>query len=343
MTRTAPIVLCAALVFPTIGCAQGVPVSNEPDESPVQIPLTVTQNPRFGTYSAKIAIALGNGKPLAFGFDTGSSGLHVFADANLEAPNSGVRCTQTPTKVTYGNPPRITFAGVVCYAQLHFDGFSTVTMVPVAYLTSAECSRGSAICRIPNLHSPKAMNGYGVFGVGLTGVMSGNGSVPNPILTLPGRRGSVYAIALRHDGGQLVLGASEPPNSAEFDLQPGNVPGERYSLARTCLFVDERPINTCLLISLDTGNGVPWIHDDTSIPIPQRDGLVRPGTRLGFAPPGSGREATFDVAGTSFADSIKVVAIPDHSPLTNTSIQAFFDRIVTYDNTRGVIAIASAP
>jgi hypothetical protein len=45
----------------------------------------------------------------------------------------------------------------------------------------------------------------------------------------------------------------------------------------------------------------------------------------------------------SFEDQIKVVAIPGRPPLTNTSIQAFFDHIVTYDNARGIIAVAPAP
>jgi hypothetical protein len=127
-----------SLSIPAAGCAQasGAVVSSD---SPVKIPLTVTQNPRFGTYAAKITIALGDGPPLPFGFDTGSTGLHAFADAELDALGSGVRCSQTPTSVTYGNPPRITFNGVVCYATLHFDGLTTPSAVPVAYLTSASC------------------------------------------------------------------------------------------------------------------------------------------------------------------------------------------------------------
>ncbi len=302
----------------------------------------MSRNPSFGTYAAKIAIALGNGKPLAFGFDTGSSGLHVFADADLDAPGTGVQCSHTPTSVTYGNAARITFSGVVCYAQLHFEGFTTPATVPLAYLTSASCPTTNPGCRIPNLHSPKAMHGYGVFGAGLTGIMYGAGNVPNPILTLPGRRGSVYSVVLTRDGGELVLGSEEPPNSAEFHLAPGTLPGQRYSFAPTCLFIGGHPIDACMLISFDTGNGVPWIHSMDTHAIPQQDGFVTPGTQLGFGPPGDLQAATLVIAGKSFADEIKVVAIPGRPPLTNVSIQAFFDNIVTYDNTRGIIAVAHA-
>ena len=341
MIRLSLIAVCGLLVLPAIGCAQASPVSGN-DAAPLQIPLTMSSNPYFGTYAAKIAIALGNGKPLAFGFDTGSSGLHVFADADLDAAGTGVQCSHTPTSVTYGNPARITFSGVVCYAQLHFEGFTTPTTVPIAYLTSASCPTTNPGCRIPNLHSPKAMHGYGVFGAGLTGIMYGAGNVPNPILTLSGRRGSVYSIVLTRDGGELVLGSEEPPNSAEFHLAPGTLPGQRYSFARTCLFIDGRPIDACMLISFDTGNGVPWIHSMHTDSIPQQNGFVTPGTQLGFGPPGDTRAATSVVAGKSFADEIKVVAIPGRPPLTNVSIQAFFDHIVTYDNTRGIIAVAHA-
>jgi hypothetical protein len=327
------------LAFSAIGCAPAPAVPGD-DATPLRIPLTISRNPYFGTYAAKIAIALGNGKPLAFGFDTGSSGLHVFADARLDAPDAGVHCSHIPASVTYGNPARITFRGVVCYAQLHFEGFTTPARVPIAYLTSASCPPTNPNCKIPNLHSPKAMHGYGVFGAGLTGIMYGAGNVPNPILTLPGRRGSAYSVILTRDGGELVLGSEEPQNSAEFHLTPGTLPGEKYSLPRTCLFVDGHRIDACMFISFDTGNGVPWVHSMNTDSIPQQEGLVTPGTRLGFGPPGDLKAATSVIAGKSFADEIKVVSIHGRPPLTNASIQAFFDRIVTYDNTRGIIGVA---
>lgn len=332
---------CGLAVFMG-ACAQASPIADNGGDAPIQIPLAVSQNPYFGTYKIRINVSFGNGKPLPMGFDTGSSGLHVFADANLERDGADVDCTQTPTSVVYGNPPRIIFNGVVCYAKLGFGNISTPAAVPIAYLTSASCPETNPRCKIPNLHSPKAMGGYGVFGVGLTGIMSGNGNVPNPILALPGRRGSTYNIVLTHDGGELVLGGSEPPGAAEFEMRRGTLPGETYSLPRTCLFVNGRPIGACMLISFDTGNGVPWIHSMKTDPIPQRNGLVAAGTRLGFAPPGDEREATSVVAGTSFSDSIKIVPIPYKPPLTNVSVQAFFGHVVTYDNGRGVIAVGPA-
>lgn len=335
--KTLAATLCCAFVF-ALGCGQAAQTAGS-DDAPLTIPLAVSENPRFGTYAASIDVALGDGKSLPFGFDTGSSGLHVFADADLDR-TKGVQCSTTPTSVTYGNPPRITFSGVVCYAQLHFDGLTTPNAVPIAYLTSASCPKTNPGCRIPDLNSPRAMHGYGVFGAGLTGITYGNGNVPNPILTLPGPRGTRYSVILTETDGQLVLGGSEPANGTEFHLAPGVLPGQPFSFPKACLFVNGRPIDACLLISFDTGNGVPWIHSTNTGRIPQRDGLVEPGTRLGFASPGESQEATSVIAGTSFADEIKVLSIPKKPPITNTSIQAFFDRIVTYDAARGVIAVA---
>ncbi|HEX3671277.1 MAG TPA: hypothetical protein VHT92_06180 [Candidatus Cybelea sp.] len=85
---------------------------------------------------------------------------------------------------------------------------------------------------------------------------------------------------------------------------------------------------------------MPWIHSTDTGRIPQRDGLVEPGTSLGFAPPGESQETTSVIAGPGFADKIKILPIPRKPAITNTSIQAFFDRIVTYDAARGVIAVA---
>jgi hypothetical protein len=334
-----------ALLFLVVGCApppqvsshQGDPV-RAGDDAPVQIPLLVTRD-RAGTYKPTITIGLGSGKSLPVGFDTGSSGLHVFADANLES-TPGVQCSQTPTSVTYGNPARITYSGVICHAQLHFEGYTTPATVPIAYLTSASCPTANPGCRIPDLRSFQAMHTYGVFGAGLTGIMTGDESVPNPILTLPGRRGAIYSVNLTRDRGQLVLGAEQPATAAEYRLTPGARTGQRYGFAQTCLFVDGRPIEVCLPISFDTGNGVPWFHDVDSNAIPQKDGIVKPGTRIGFAPPGGTSEATSVVAGSSFADRIKFADRGGRAPLTNVSIQAFLDHVVTYDNTRGVIAVA---
>jgi len=294
-----------------------------------------------GTYKASIDVGVGNLAPLRFGFDTGSTGLHVFADAKLDRSGSGVRCSRTPTSVVYGNPPRIILSGVMCYATLQMGTIATPQPVPIAYLTEASCPPNLPNCKLPDLRSAKAMGGYGVFGAGLTGLISGEGNAPPPILRLPGRYGETYTLALTPERGDLILGGSGPPNAAAFPLsRVTTVPGETWSLGNACLFVNQHAIATCILISFDTGNGVPWIHNVTDGHIPQSNGVVRPGTQIGFGPDPSDVEATSVVAGRAFADEIHITQIPGGRALTNTSIQAFFNHDVTYDAARGVIYFA---
>jgi hypothetical protein len=134
----------------------------------------------------------------------------------------------------------------------------------------------------------------------------------------------------------------EPAHADPFPLTAGTIEGTKWTLGPARLFADGQAIGTTFLVSFDTGNGVPWIHNAGTNSIPQAHGLVKPSTRIGVGPPGSAREAVSVVAGTSFANKIKVVDLPGGSPLVNVSIQAFFDHIVAYDNVRGVISFAPA-
>ncbi len=326
----------SALVFSIGGVAKADQVGDNQvsDNKEVRVPLRVSQT-RAGTYKANINIGIGNLMPLSFVFDTGSTGFHVFKAAKLEAPESGVNCTKKTITFTVGNPGKIIYSGVICYAPLHFGNYASPDPVEIAYLTSAACTPNNPGCKVPNLNNPKAHGGYGVFGAGLTGAMP----VQNPILALPAALSSSYSIRLTRTGGELILGGRALPNVAEFHLIPANKPGAKWTFPQGCLFVNEEPTRSCLSISFDTGNGVPWIRDSDSSSIPQEDGVVTPGTRIGFAPPGASAEATSVVAGDGRANRIKV-STPQGASLTNTSIQVFLNHVFTYDNINGVISVA---
>jgi|SRR5581483_3548065 len=298
----------------------------------VAIPLTVRQLPR-GTYKAELYVRFGNLAPLPLAFDTGSAGLHVFAAAGLDAPGSGVTCTQQPLTFTVGNPGRITYEGITCYAVLRFQGFTTPAPVPIAYLTSAACTSNNPHCRLPNLKNPRAHGGvYGVFGAGITGPMP----VQNPLLAASV---STYSIRLTRSGGELLLETVAGADATPFALLPGTGSAGKWRKGPACLFVDGRPTGTCLTISFDTGNGVPWIRDSDAAAIPQEEGFVSAGTHIGFGPPGAMQAATEVVAGTSFASRVKVRPA-NRAPLTNTGIEAFFGHVVTYDDVNGRISVA---
>jgi len=320
----------SALVLSSDGIAKANQAS---DEKEVRVPLTVSQT-RAGTYKANINVGIGKLAPLSFVLDTGSTGFHVFKAAKLDAQGSGVNCPEQTITFTVGNPGKITYSGVICYAPLHFGNYTSPAPVEIAYLTSAACTPNNPGCKVPDLNDPKAHGGYGVFGAGLTGVMP----VQNPILALG--FSSRYSIRLTPTGGELVLGSHALPNAAEFHLVPANKPDAKWTFPQGCLFVKGQPISSCLSISFDTGNGVPWIRDSDSSSIPQEGGVVTPGTRIGFAPPGAIAEATSVIAGDARAKRIKV-STPKGASLTNTSIQVFLNHVFTYDNVNGVISVAA--
>lgn len=306
--------------------------SAEPTQKEFSIPLIVRQIPRVNTYKADVSIGFGNLQRLPIAFDTGSAGLHVFAAAKLDAPGSGVDCTATPVSFTVGNPGRVNYSGVICNAVLHFAGFTTPTAVPLAYLTSASCTPNNPGCKLPNLNNPKAHGGvYGVFGAGITGAMP----VQNPFLGMY----QSYSIELTHGGGRVVLGGAAESDAAQFPLAPGSRTGAKWQIGQACLFVNGTATRSCLGISFDTGNGVPWIRTSDAATIPQQNGLVTPNTRIGFAPPGAASAATTVVAGSAFANRIKVQPA-NKAPLANSGIEPFFDHVVTYDNLNGRISIA---
>lgn len=315
---------------------------NSAGPAPIRVPLTVSQTAR-GTFKAAIDVGIGNLKPIPFVFDTGSTGLHVYADASLIQSNNGIVCTQTKTQVKYGNPPRITLTGVMCQAVLHIGSVSTAEAVPFAYLTAASCSHSVKKC--PDPRNPKQMGAYGIFGAGIAGIISGTGIAPPPILSLPGRYGEIYTVAIGPRQGELILGSYPPANAVIFRLLPVmSGAAARWSLGRSCLFVNGSPIGTCLTTSFDTGNGVPWLHNVANplLPIRKRNGeiFVRPSTVLGFGPEDSDEIGTTVTAGSAFANTIEIEPEPNGRVMTNTGIQAFFGHLVTYNAVYGNISFA---
>lgn len=308
------------------------------DTPPVTLPLTVQQD-NYGTYKAYINVGLGNNAALPFVFDTGSYGLHVFSDAKLALGNAGdVGCTKEPTSVIYGNPPRVVFNGVKCYAVMHFANYMTPQAIAFSYLTSAACPPGKPDCTgLPDPSNYNSVKSYGIFGANIAGIISGKEVVHNPFLKLDWRH-RIYSISLTPQGGTVVLGATPQSGDAQFQLRPGTIDGEKWADAISCIAVNGSPIHTCIPIAFDTGNGVPWIYTSNASAIPQQPaGYAAPNTRIGFGPVGSTQVATVLAAGQSAADGIRIVPVAESSSMTNIGIRGFFGHVVTYDNKEGII------
>lgn len=334
MRHLYPLVFWSLAVFTALG------LSAQADElQPVHVPLEIWQNTN-GATKANLSIGIGNMQPVPFLFDTGSAGLHVFSTTRLDtSPGSGIRCTNTPTHVTYGNPATIVYKGVICYAILHIGSLSSSQLVPFAYLTEAVCPDTRPNCRHLDISKLTRNHGYGIIGPGLH-----SKDLPNPIRTLPGRYGEMYSIVLSPERGELILGSSVPSNAVVFPQTQVRTAGPdgvlQWEKGDTCLFVNGQATGTCLKTSFDTGNGIPFIHTITDSLIPQSDGLVTPSTRIGFAPEGSTQEAVSIDAGTY---KIKVAqASNNNAVIFNAGIEPFFHHIVTYDVVHGTISFAPA-
>jgi hypothetical protein len=317
--------------------AQGYPAL----PAPVTVPLTVSENDQFGTYRAVLDVGVGALKAFPIVFDTGSTGLRLFAVPGVGEPFSGTRCSHTPTSVTYGNPGRITYSGVVCYAYVRIGSIKTAREVPFALLTSASCPVTNPECTIITPQQNYAHGDYGVFGSSL----SLGEVLPNPLRVLPGVYSQRFALRLTPNRGDLVLGGP-PFRGVVFPLVPEGVGALGIPAFRSgyeCVVVNTVATGVCPEVVYDTGNGVPFFY--ANIPgLPVSGGFVSPGTYIGFTPPCGGPIATTIIAGSTFAGEFRVDPSEDQNPLVNVGIAGFLENEVGFDATRvaasgaGVIA-----
>src|SRR5579864_6702267 len=76
--------LLAASLLGFLPLVASVTAGQDPisDNGAIHIPVTMWQKNINGIRKPRVNIGIGNLQPLPVGLDTGSSGLHVFADAN---------------------------------------------------------------------------------------------------------------------------------------------------------------------------------------------------------------------------------------------------------------------
>ncbi|MGH9829256.1 MAG: hypothetical protein ACREDR_39055, partial [Blastocatellia bacterium] len=87
------VAVLSVLFLPVIGA-----YAQNPGSARIHIPVTMWQKNSNGIKKPRISIGVGQ-LQLPVSFDTGSTGLHMFLDANLTEDNSGVKCTDVATTV----------------------------------------------------------------------------------------------------------------------------------------------------------------------------------------------------------------------------------------------------
>jgi hypothetical protein len=310
--------------------------------SPLTLPLTMAET-EVQTEKASLELGIGSLPTLSIGVDTGSVGLVLFA--TLGIPGNGITCDKTQTiQLSYGNPKRVTYGGYVCQGTINLAGVITTPSVPFALLNSLIYCAAGYECNTPQQNY--ADGDYGIFGVGI----SPGDLLPNPLRTLPGAYGKRFMFRLNADASMpssLILAPYWNFDAAvfpQFEQTTGALGLPVYDKGQGCVLVNGQPTTppACPLVSFDTGNGVPWLHAIIpglqTVPGPNHEVFVAPGTTIGVAPRQGGPPAVTLVAGSTFASEFRYA--DQSSNLINVSIQAFLGNDVIYDAEQGVITIA---
>jgi hypothetical protein len=308
--------------------------------APIHLPLTMTET-ADQTYKAALQVGIGSLAPLSIGFDTGSVGLELFAVPGI--PGNETVCSTETISVSYGNPLRVTYSGVVCNGEITLAGAISTPRIPFGLLTSMTFCAPGYHCNTPQENYADGI--YGVFGAGISPAAV---DLPNPLRTLPGAYGKRFMLRLKANSGEqssLILAPQWHYDAAifpQFKQTVGALNLPVYDKGKGCILVNGQETGVCPFVSFDTGNGVPWVH--ATVPnLPtvvgsNGDTYVAPGTTIGLAPRLGGTSAVSLVAGTTFAGEFRYT--DQSSDLINVSIQAFLGNDVTYDGEQGVVTVA---
>ena len=306
---------------------------------PISVALTMVETAQQ-TEKAMLQVGVGSLQPLSIPVDTGSVGLVLFATPGI--PGNETSCSSQTISVSYGNPLRVTYSGVICYGSIGLAGAIATPRIPFALLTATTFCAPNDQCKTPQQNY--ADGDYGVFGVGI----SPGDSLPNPLRTLPGPYGKRFLLRLNANGSEpssLILAPGWRFDAAvfpQFEQTTGALGLPVYDKGQGCVLVNGLPTSVCPIVSFDTGNGVPWLH--VTIPhLPTVTGAngdiyVAPGTTIGITPRLGGPPAVVLVAGSTFASEFRYA--DRKSNLINVSIQAFLGNDVIYDGEQGVITVA---
>jgi hypothetical protein len=290
-------------------------------------------------YQPAVNISVAGGPPTQIMFDTGSTGLYIFAS---QVGTQNLKETQHP--VTYGYGDGVKYDGTLVYAPVTIGGVTTKP-IPIVVIHRVYCSDQKPNCPVaqddPN--NPVAHNGfYGTMGVGMT--MIPKDKVYSPMRALPGNYGSGFVIqGLSEQGGNLIIGLT-PDNTAGFNKvqldQKGTYPdgspmyNDKGLKVRYTINGRSRVLTT----AFDTGgNEAPHFFSDGSMGFQM--------TRSKIVPPGSQfeakREGAFDWQLTTAREfgpeQVKFKPKPAGAaaPWFNTGVGFFYDFDVMYDYQQG--------
>jgi hypothetical protein len=299
----------------------------------VKVPIRTIDTPGTNGQNGVVEIRVGNSAPFSVMVDTGIVGLVVFPGAwNAKPASVGLGSQKVTTAVQGQN-----LKGVQGKASMTLGGVSTITPVAFTYVnTSSSYIKAWTDQKV-----------YGILGLG-----TGSSDMTNPLMSLPGTLGLRWSIHFERNigavgrTGELVLGAQAPASTVmNFPLRPlgKNINGALLwddHAAQGCWSFGTLP-EWCGDTWFDSGFTKMRVKGLAFKRLPQgANGLVKAGTRVGFAVPGSAYVAHKFVSGDK-ASRNYVRVLPVGRGVVNTGNSLYFDYTVTYNVAIGQIYLSN--
>jgi hypothetical protein len=290
-----------------------------------------------------VSVEIGGSNPVPVYLDTGSSGLHIFANAVPTGSGSGVAVSSQRSDITYEGGYR--FVGVVASAVITIGSQATAGPVPFSLVAAASCTAAKPACPaaggIGGYESSRGV--YGILGIGME---SSQGSVISPLLGMPGSLADSWGLVLQGTTGALVLGAAAllagHPAATTFQMRSAG------TLAGRSLWRDDR-VPLCVSVGttqqcthglLDSGTASFQISGPVLGQVPTVTGSRQVVAGLPVTVTQPGATAPFWTFTTGAAKSENMVRIgPESGSFVNTGAQVFYDFGVVYNDTAGTISL----
>lgn len=308
--------------------------------SPVVVPVIVSGGQGDpGGAQPIVDIRVGGSSPVPVILDTGSSGLHIFANAVNTGPGSRVTVTSQPANITYSGGHR--FTGVVASAAVTIGSQVTAAPVPFALVQKAFCIASKPSCPAAGgiAGFEQSQGAYGILGIGTE---SSKGDLTSPILGMPGVLGHRWSLHLSGKTGNLVLGAPLPSGSAvtTFSMKTLGTIGGRSLWAddRLHLCVTVGSAQACVLGLFDSGTASVQISGPVLGRVPTTPGTSHVVAELPVAVALRRSSAPFWTFTTGTVKSQNLVRIEvGKGPFINSGVQAFYEFTISYDDVAGTV------
>ncbi len=303
----------------------------------IAVPITVTTQPNGGLQTI-VNVRVGNSPALPVILDTGSSGLHIFADKVPTGTGSGVNVTSTPANITYAGGHR--FVGVVANAKVQLGSAPTSHAVPVALVKNASCIPSKPTC--PARDGIAGMERKGIDGILGIGLSTSKGPVASPILGLAGSLGTRWSIHLGSRSGTLLLGAPLPAAANRAATIPmkrtGTFEGHALwadSALRLCVHAGN--VATCAPSLFDTGTAAMQLQGPRFAALPTSNGTqLVSGLPVTFTLPGATKNFWSFTTGATRSKNL-VVLRAGTGNFVNLGVQGYVVFTMSYDDSAGAV------